>query len=742
MAFRRPFLRYIGTYVIVLLIPIIFFVLLFRMNFLEQLRSEATARLAMEADAAIGRVESELRQLRNLSYRIEHNPQFISIRIQDPVTAIEAQRALFAANFINDLIEEVAYFPHGIQPVYSSNSPYSRETYFGRILDLEPHERRLLENVVESANKPTLLSLPRREPLEPLVVMVDVLPQAGAGRKGVLVYSLSAAQLRSQFESILHWSDAYARLWTPEGEVLTVGTPTSGWDAARLTVERTLDDLGLVMEFSVSEDALLAEWNRSILLLLGALGVILVVSLPLVYLFSSWHYRPIERIGSFLEQTFRIEPDTRHLSDAVEQQIQKLLSQRESLSGQIDASSHLVRRQLLVKMIRGDVHPKERFLELCREHELDLSGERFAVVMAALDPPGSEHELTTLENALNATLIHAKVAGVVDLETDQIAAVVVGHGDVGSDLLAELPSTLHQALMELGDSARRTGGDGTRPVALALAAGSIVSQIELVSQSYLEARSALEHRFTRGMNQLFVFGDVLGGEHSRYEYPVAELARLETLVKSIQPDRIPELLTEVFADVRAQNPPLSVARMVSYDCANTMIRAAAHALPGRNAELWALIDALSLARVKTIGEAEEHMRAMSVKLCELLTEAESQRSEDSFSWVLRFVDEHAYDSDFSANTVADYCGRSLSGFSHLFRSQTGTTFREHLHRLRMERACEFLRSTEMPVGEVVRRVGYADATSFIRKFKHEIGVTPAQYRKNVQLERDYHSSQA
>lgn len=37
MAFRRPFLRYIGTYVVVLLIPIVFFVLLFRVSFLEQL---------------------------------------------------------------------------------------------------------------------------------------------------------------------------------------------------------------------------------------------------------------------------------------------------------------------------------------------------------------------------------------------------------------------------------------------------------------------------------------------------------------------------------------------------------------------------------------------------------------------------------------------------------------------------------------------------------------------------------
>lgn len=126
MAARRPFLRYVATYVVVLLIPIVFLVLVFRVNVLTQIRSEAEARLALEADAAIDRLANELRQIANISYQVGQSPDFISFRIADPLTAIDAQETLFVANFTNDLIEELAYFPRNAEVVYASNSPYAR----------------------------------------------------------------------------------------------------------------------------------------------------------------------------------------------------------------------------------------------------------------------------------------------------------------------------------------------------------------------------------------------------------------------------------------------------------------------------------------------------------------------------------------------------------------------------------------------------------------------------------------
>lgn len=66
--------------------------------------------------------------------------------------------------------------------------------------------------------------------------------------------------------------------------------------------------------------------------------------------------------------------------------------------------------------------------------------------------------------------------------------------------------------------------------------------------------------------------------------------------------------------------------------------------------------------------------------------------------------------------------------SRLIKSATGYTFSQLLGQVRLERAVELLRDTNMPIGEVAYQVGYMNPEHFIRKFKGVKGVTPKEYR--------------
>ncbi|MFP4376574.1 MAG: hypothetical protein ACLFP4_05980, partial [Spirochaetales bacterium] len=178
MVARRPFLRYVATYVVVLLIPIVFFVLVFRVHLLAQLRNEAEARLALEADAAIARLADELQQITNISYQVGQSPDFISFRIADPLTAIEAQETLFVANFTNDLVEELAYFPRNASIVYASNSPYSPSTYFQSTLSIDPNSQERLAQAIATLERKLFLSLRGRDG-KPAVFFLDSVPRTG-----------------------------------------------------------------------------------------------------------------------------------------------------------------------------------------------------------------------------------------------------------------------------------------------------------------------------------------------------------------------------------------------------------------------------------------------------------------------------------------------------------------------------------------------------------------------------------
>lgn len=51
---------------------------------------------------------------------------------------------------------------------------------------------------------------------------------------------------------------------------------------------------------------------------------------------------------------------------------------------------------------------------------------------------------------------------------------------------------------------------------------------------------------------------------------------------------------------------------------------------------------------------------------------------------------------------------------------------------RMKRACHLLRSTLMSVGETADSLGFSDMLYFSKKFRAYTGVSPTDYRKQIQ----------
>lgn len=84
--------------------------------------------------------------------------------------------------------------------------------------------------------------------------------------------------------------------------------------------------------------------------------------------------------------------------------------------------------------------------------------------------------------------------------------------------------------------------------------------------------------------------------------------------------------------------------------------------------------------------------------------------------------------DVSLASVAEALGSSERHASRLFRSELGTTFREHLTGLRLERARRLLRETDLPVIEVAAEAGWSSLGHFTTTFRRRTGLTPTGYR--------------
>jgi AraC-like DNA-binding protein len=81
--------------------------------------------------------------------------------------------------------------------------------------------------------------------------------------------------------------------------------------------------------------------------------------------------------------------------------------------------------------------------------------------------------------------------------------------------------------------------------------------------------------------------------------------------------------------------------------------------------------------------------------------------------------------------LAAAAGLSVPHYCELFRRLTGYPPIEHFLRLKIQRACQLLDTTEMRVGEVAEAVGWEDPFYFSRFFRKITGKSPRAYRRVV-----------
>lgn len=87
-----------------------------------------------------------------------------------------------------------------------------------------------------------------------------------------------------------------------------------------------------------------------------------------------------------------------------------------------------------------------------------------------------------------------------------------------------------------------------------------------------------------------------------------------------------------------------------------------------------------------------------------------------------------YATDLSLDAIAHRIASSRRQLQRAFSEIGHTTFREHLTRVRMERAAEMLASRSMTVRDVAQRVGYRQPAQFAKAFRRHVGTVPSAYR--------------
>lgn len=94
--------------------------------------------------------------------------------------------------------------------------------------------------------------------------------------------------------------------------------------------------------------------------------------------------------------------------------------------------------------------------------------------------------------------------------------------------------------------------------------------------------------------------------------------------------------------------------------------------------------------------------------------------------------QHHFREKIQLQKLADRFHLSPAYFGQQFKRETGYSFNDYIHRLRIDEARKLLRRTDMLVSSIAAALGYHDTEYFTEKFKSVTGELPSSYKNKWQ----------
>jgi two-component system response regulator YesN len=65
----------------------------------------------------------------------------------------------------------------------------------------------------------------------------------------------------------------------------------------------------------------------------------------------------------------------------------------------------------------------------------------------------------------------------------------------------------------------------------------------------------------------------------------------------------------------------------------------------------------------------------------------------------------------------------------LFKKNTGITINDCITQVRMKKAMELIKQSDIKLYDIAGMVGYSDSSYFTKIFKKQVGITPSEFRE-------------
>jgi len=118
------------------------------------------------------------------------------------------------------------------------------------------------------------------------------------------------------------------------------------------------------------------------------------------------------------------------------------------------------------------------------------------------------------------------------------------------------------------------------------------------------------------------------------------------------------------------------------------------------------------------------------KYCMLCKNTSFPEYSKTINEVINYIHSHL-EEPLSLALIAEHFHKNASTLSASFSQNTGISLSNYIQQAKIEKACEYFKSTTLSVSEVALAVGFQDFAYFSRIFKKHTGCAPKKYRDQL-----------
>lgn len=458
----------------------------------------------------------------------------------------------------------------------------------------------------------------------------------------------------------------------------------------------------------------------------GSVLLCVIISYLLAYWLTNKAYNPINAMIDNIQRASKETFDKGQKSEFqyITEVLQKSISTQEVMGRKLRIQKDSQRERFLLSLMQGYETPEQKTDDVFNEHGIAMLSDSFAASFiqkeaqekgTGLGAKDMELFPMVLENVYSEIFAAQCNVYLITVLPDAYVLLINRESD-GIDE-SELGKLCMHGKKFLEEAFH---------IKFTMSFSRFHNGLDGMKKAYKEAEDALRYRFIYGKGSFIPYSEV---KERTFKYVAASDSKaaqmLTSFVDGSTKGKTAALVLSEIMDMQGISLEDSIETIESFklDMINTVNKLVlVNSVPGmpKGEEIQELLGAETFDTFKEVLEA---------CMMQLKIQQESRKEQDNISKKAKeYIKEHYQDTQLSVSALGDAMNISSWYLSKMFKEQYNITVPDYINKVRITKAKELLKNTQMTVTEVAEGTGFLSSNVFIKTFKKSDGITPGVYR--------------